>query len=96
MGYRWTCHRTFPKMNQYTPATDTAAAAVRTDDSAAPPGSRHSQAISIALLALGIAVAMAVYVWIGQRSGVGPQLAELQKEASVRTSELAALKARVD
>ncbi len=98
MGYRWTCHRTFPKMNQYTPATDTSAAAVRTDHSAAPPppGSRHFQAISVALLALGIAVAVAVYVWIGQRSGVGPQLAELQKEASVRTSELAALKARVD
>ncbi len=85
-------------MNQYTPATDTSAAAVRTDHSAAPPppGSRHFQAISVALLALGIAVAVAVYVWIGQRSGVGPQLAELQKEASVRTSELAALKARVD
>ena len=98
MGYRWTCHRTIPKMNQYTPATDTAAAAVRTNHSAAPPppGSRHFQAIGIALLALSIAVAMAVYVWIGQRSGVGPQLAELQKEASVRTSELAALKARVD
>lgn len=98
MGYRWTCHRTFPKMNQYTPATDTAAAAVRTDHDATlpPPGSRHLQAISVALLALAIAVAVAVYVWIGQRSGVGPQLVELQKEASVRNSELAALKARVD
>ena len=85
-------------MNQYTPATDSTASAAQTDHAPVlpPPGSRHIQAISVALLALGIAVAVGAYVWIGQRSGVGPQLAELQKEANVRTSELAALKARVD
>jgi len=98
MGYRWICHRIFPNMNQYTPATDSTASASPADRATVlpPPRSGRIQAISIALLALSIAVAVAVYVWIGQRQGFGPQLAELQKEASVRTSEFAALKARVD
>lgn len=85
-------------MNQYTPATEIAEAKARADHVPAPtpPANRQVQAISVALLALSIAVAVAVYVWTTQRSGVGPQVAELQKEASIRTSEFAALQARVD
>jgi uroporphyrin-III C-methyltransferase len=95
MGYRWTCHRKFPQMNQYTPATDTAEAAAQARN-AAVPASRHGQAIGIALLALCIAVATLAYVWIGQRAGSGAQLAQLQEQASVSSSELAALRARVE
>ena len=85
-------------MNQYTPATDTPAAAERADHAAAttPPANKNSLAIGVALLALAVAVAAAGYLWIEQRSGLGPQLAELQKEASTRNSELAALRARVE
>jgi uroporphyrin-3 C-methyltransferase len=98
MGYGWIGHRIFPKMNQNTPATEIAETRGRTDHVPAPTprASRQVQAISVALLALGIAVAVAGYVWTTQRSGVGPQVAELQKAASVRTSEFAALQARVD
>lgn len=98
MGYRWTCHRTLPKMNQYTPAPDTTEVAVRTDPAATPTPStsKNNLALSAAVIALGIAVMVAGYVWFEQRSGVGLQVAELQKEASIRSSELAAIKARVD
>lgn len=96
MGYRWICHRMLPKMNQYTPATVTPEPAAPTDTGATVPGSRHIQAISIALLALCIAVAAIAWVWVAQRSGIGAQVEELRKEASVRNSELAAIRERVE
>lgn len=96
MGYRWICHRILPKMNQYTPATVTPEPAAPTDTGATVPGSRHIQAISIALLALCIAVAAIAWVWVAQRSGIGAQVEELRKEASVRNSELAAIRERVE
>lgn len=85
-------------MNQYTPAPDTTEVAVRTDPAATPTPStsKNNLALSAAVIALGIAVMVAGYVWFEQRSGVGLQVAELQKEASIRSSELAAIKARVD
>jgi uroporphyrin-3 C-methyltransferase len=95
MGYRWTCHRKLPQMNQYTPATDTAEAAAQ-NRSAAAPASRQGLAISIALLALCITAATLAYVWIGQRPGSGAQLDELREQARISNSELAALRARVD
>ena len=49
-----------------------------------------------ALLALGISVAVAGYVWVEQRSGIGPRLSELRTELDAKDSELAALKARLD
>jgi len=49
-----------------------------------------------ALVALGISLAVAGYVWIEQRSGIGQRVTELRDDASVRNSELAALKARLD
>ena len=82
-------------MNQYTPATDTAEAAAQAR-SAAAPANRHAKAIGIALLALCIAAATLVYVWIGQQAGSGAQLAQLREQASVGNSELAALRARVE
>ena len=82
-------------MNQDTPATDSAEAAAQAR-SVAAPASRHGQAIGIALLALCIAAATLVYVWIGQRPASGAQLAQLQEQASVGDSELAALRARVE
>lgn len=96
MGYRWICHRILPKMNQYTPATVTPEPAAPTDTGATVPGNRHIQAISIALLALCIAVAAIAWVWVAQGSGIGAQVEELRKEASVRNSELAAIRARVE
>jgi uroporphyrin-3 C-methyltransferase len=95
MGYRWTCHRKFPQMNEYTPATDTAEAAAQARK-AEGPASRHGQAIGIALLALCVAAATLAWVWIGQRAGSGVQLAQLREQASVSNSELAALRARVE
>ncbi|MEZ5563057.1 MAG: uroporphyrinogen-III C-methyltransferase [Gammaproteobacteria bacterium] len=83
-------------MNQYTPATVTPEPAAPTDTGATVPGSRHIQAISIALLALCIAVAAIAWVWVAQRSGIGAQVEELRKEASVRNSELAAIRERVE
>ena len=65
-------------MNQYTPATDTAEAAVQARNAAAP-ASRQGQAIGVALLALCIAVATLAFVWIGQRAGSGAQLAQLRE-----------------
>lgn len=49
-----------------------------------------------ALVALGVSVAVAGYVWVEQRSGIGQRVAELREDAGVRGSELAALKARLD
>ena len=49
-----------------------------------------------ALIALGVSVAVAGYVWVEQRSGVGQRVAELKEDAGARSSELAALKARLD
>jgi uroporphyrin-3 C-methyltransferase len=95
MGYRWTCHRKFPQMNQYTPATDTAEAAAQVRGATAP-AARQGQAFGIALLALCIAVSALAYAWIGQRAGGPTQLDELRKQASLGDSELAALRARVD
>jgi uroporphyrin-3 C-methyltransferase len=95
MGYRWTCHRKFPQMTQYTPATDTAEAAAQARGAGATAG-RQGQALGIALLALCVAVASLAWVWIGQRTGSATQLDELRKQASLGESELAALRARVD
>lgn len=49
-----------------------------------------------ALAALGVAIAVAGYVWVEQRTGVGPRLGELQNDIGVNSSELSALKARLD
>lgn len=49
-----------------------------------------------ALVALGVSVAVAGYVWVEQRSGIGQRVSELREDASARSSELAALKARLD
>jgi uroporphyrin-3 C-methyltransferase len=49
-----------------------------------------------ALVALGVSVAVAGYVWVEQRSGIGQRVAELREDAGVKNSELAALKARLD
>jgi uroporphyrin-3 C-methyltransferase len=59
------------------------------------PANKNTQATSVALLALVIAVAVAGYVWIRHGSGLSPPLVELQKEAAISNSELAALGARV-
>ena len=49
-----------------------------------------------ALVALGVSVAVAGYVWMEQRSGIGQRVSELREDVSVKGSELAALKARLD
>jgi uroporphyrin-3 C-methyltransferase len=49
-----------------------------------------------ALVALGVSFAVAGYVWVEQRSGIGRQVSELRDDAGVRGSELSALKARLD
>lgn len=49
-----------------------------------------------ALLALGVSVAVAGYVWVEQRSGIGQQVSDLRDDVSAKGSELAALKARLD
>ncbi len=51
---------------------------------------------TVALVALGVSVAVAGYVWVEQRSGIGQQVSELREDVSVKGSELAALKARLD
>jgi uroporphyrin-3 C-methyltransferase len=48
------------------------------------------------LVALGVAIAVAGYVWVEQRSGVGQRVTALSAELSARGSELAALTARID
>jgi uroporphyrin-3 C-methyltransferase len=47
-------------------------------------------------VALGVAVAVAGYVWVEQRSGVGQRVAALSADVSARGSEMAALAARID
>jgi hypothetical protein len=49
-----------------------------------------------ALVALGVSIAVAGYVWVEQRSGIGQRVTELRDDANLRGSELAALKARLD
>jgi len=49
-----------------------------------------------ALVALGVSVAVAGYVWVEQRSGIGQRVSELREDAGAKSSELAALKARLD
>ena len=51
---------------------------------------------TVALVALGAAVAVAGYVWVEQRSGIGQRVTELRDDVSVKSSELAALNARLD
>lgn len=51
---------------------------------------------TVALTALGVSLAVAGYVWVEQRSGIGREVAELRGESNVKGSELSALKARVD
>jgi len=52
--------------------------------------------MTAALVALGVSVAVAGYVWVEQRSGIGQRVSELRQDAGVQSSELAALKARLD
>jgi uroporphyrin-3 C-methyltransferase len=59
-------------------------------------GAPSSLPTTAALVALGVSVAVAGYVWVEQRSGVGQKVAELREDVGARGSELAALKARVD
>jgi uroporphyrin-3 C-methyltransferase len=49
-----------------------------------------------ALVALGVSVAVAGYVWVEQRSGIGRQVSGLREDVATKGSELAALKARLD
>lgn len=49
-----------------------------------------------ALVALGVSVAVAGYVWVEQRSGIGQRVSELRENAGATSSELAALRARLD
>ena len=49
-----------------------------------------------ALVALCVSVAVAGYVWVEQRSGLGQRVSELNNDVSAKGSELAALKARLD
>jgi uroporphyrin-3 C-methyltransferase len=49
-----------------------------------------------ALVALGVSIAVAGYVWIEQRTGMGQSITELRDDASVRGSEMVAFKARLD
>lgn len=53
-----------------------------------------------ALVALGVSLAVAGYVWLEQRTGIGQNIgqsvSELRETVGARDSELAALKARVD
>jgi uroporphyrin-3 C-methyltransferase len=47
-------------------------------------------------VALGVAIAVAGFVWVEQRTGVGPRVAALAADVDARSSELAALAARLD
>lgn len=51
---------------------------------------------TIAFVALGVSAAVAGYVFVEQRSGIGLRVTELRDDANARGSELAALKARLD
>jgi uroporphyrin-3 C-methyltransferase len=51
---------------------------------------------TVALTALSVSIAVAGYVWVEQRSGIGQRVSELREDVSVKGSELAALKARLD
>ena len=55
-----------------------------------------SLATTAALVALGVSVAVAGYVWVDQRSGIGQRVSELREDVGIKGSELAALKARLD
>jgi uroporphyrin-3 C-methyltransferase len=57
---------------------------------------KPSLAATTAIVALGISLAVAGYVWLEQRSGTGQRIAELRDDADIRASELAALKLRLD
>jgi uroporphyrin-III C-methyltransferase len=50
----------------------------------------------VALVALGVAVAVAGYVWVEQRSGLGQRVSEIRDQVGTSSSELAALSARLD
>ncbi len=65
-------------------------------DSSPKSGASPRLAITAALVAVGISVAVAGYVWVEQRSGIGQRVAELKNDSSIKSSELAALKARLD
>ena len=51
---------------------------------------------TVALVALGVAVAVAGYVWVDEHTGIGQSVTELREDVSVKGSELAALNARID
>lgn len=68
-----------------------------TDLRPAPPaGAAATGSRTVALIALAVAVAVGVYVWVEQRSGLGQRVAELRADANERSSELAAIGARLD
>lgn len=51
---------------------------------------------TVALAAFGIAVMVAAYVWVEERSGTGQRIVELRESLNTRSSEVAALGARLD
>lgn len=57
---------------------------------------RNLWPVTVALVALGIAVAVAGYVWMEQRAGMDQRLVDLRREFSGGSSQLDALGARLD
>lgn len=53
-------------------------------------------ATATAVVALGVSIAVAGYVWVEKQSGIGLTVADLSEDAGVRDSELSALKARIE
>lgn len=51
---------------------------------------------TLSLVAMGVAVAVAGYVWYQQRVGVGQSVAALRDDVRVKSSELAAINARLN
>jgi len=70
---------------------------MHTNDAATPAGPAASAWPAIlAAAALCVALAVAGYVWLEQRSGLGQQVVELREQVATGGSELAALNARLD
>ncbi len=67
-----------------------------TDVRPSPPGPGAQWSRTVSLVALAVAVAVAGYVWVEQRSGLGQRVVELRSDLNERNSQLAAMGARLD